>query len=67
MVNRGEDGDVNSDFIVNGSDITTIYNYLIGSKSSLLRYRCISYRIDVDGNGVVNGSDITALYNLLLK
>lgn len=66
MVNRGKDGDVNGDFIVNGSDITTLYNYLIGSKSSLLRYRCISYRIDVNGDGVVNGSDVTALYNLLL-
>lgn len=67
MITRWEDGDTNGDFIANGADVTTLYDYLIGPKSYLLRYRCINNRIDLNGDGVVSGADVTALYNLLLE
>ncbi|MBP5561355.1 MAG: hypothetical protein J6X70_06115 [Muribaculaceae bacterium] len=52
-------GDVNGDGIVNGSDVTALYNYLEG-----LPYGGDG---DVNGDGVVSGADVTALYNILLN
>ena len=54
-----EVGDVDGNGVVNGSDVTTLYNGLLGGETGS--------NLDVDGNGVVNGSDITALYNRLLQ
>ena len=56
----GEPGDVDGNNVVNGSDVTALYNFLLNGAST-------GGNADVDGNGTVNGSDVTALYNLLLK
>ena len=53
-------GDVNGDGIVNGSDVTALYNYLLNNQAT-------TGNADVNGDGNINGSDVTALYNLLLK
>ena len=52
-------GDVDGNGVVNGSDVTALYNKLLNGTNP-------NGNPDVDGNGVVNGSDVTALYNLLL-
>ena len=54
------EGDVDGNGVVNGSDVTALYNYLLNGAVP-------AGQPDVDGNGTVNGSDVTALYNLLLK
>ena len=56
----GLPGDVDGNNVVNGSDVTALYNFLLNGAST-------GGNADVDGNGTVNGSDVTALYNLLLK
>ena len=56
----GVPGDVNGDGIVNGSDVTALYNYLLNNQAT-------TGNADVNGDGNINGSDVTALYNLLLK
>ena len=56
----GITGDVDGNGIVNGSDVTALYNFLLNGAE-------VAGNADVDGNGTVNGSDVTALYNLLLK
>jgi len=53
-------GDVDGNNIINGSDVTALYNVLLNGTD-------VGGDADVDGNGVVNGSDVTALYNMLLK
>ena len=53
-------GDVDGNGVVNGSDVTALYNHLLNGVEP-------TGNADVDGNGTVNGSDVTALYNLLLK
>ena len=53
-------GDVDGNGLVNGSDVTALYNALLNGAAA-------AGSVDVDGNGVVNGSDVTALYNLLLN
>ena len=53
-------GDVDGNGVVNGSDVTALYNFLLNGDLP-------AGLTDVDGNGTVNGSDVTALYNLLLQ
>ena len=53
-------GDVNGDGIVNGADVTALYNVLLIDTTA-------NGDADVNGDGIVNGSDVTALYNLLLN
>ena len=53
-------GDSDGNGVVNGSDVTTLYNYLLNGVEP-------AGNLDVDGNGVVNGSDVTTLYNVLLS
>ena len=55
-----ETGDVDGNGVVNGSDVTALYNVLLNGTEA-------AGDADVDGNGVVNGSNVTALYNILLK
>ena len=55
-------GDVSGDGIVNGSDVTALYNYLMAEGDVE-----VVGNPDVNGDGQVNGSDVTALYNILLK
>ena len=52
-------GDVDGNGIVNGSDVTALYNHLLSSVA-------VAGDPDVDGNGIINGADVTALYNILL-
>ena len=53
-------GDVNGDGIVNGGDVTALYNYLLNNQE-------VEGNPDVNEDGNVNGGDVTALYNLLLQ
>ncbi len=53
-------GDVNGDGVVNGSDVTALYNVVLGID---MRHEP---RADVNEDGVVSGADITALYNILM-
>lgn len=53
-------GDVNGDGYVNGSDVTALYNVVLGINMTH------ESRADVNEDGYVNGADITALYNILL-
>ncbi|MBP5562110.1 MAG: dockerin type I repeat-containing protein [Muribaculaceae bacterium] len=59
-INAVAKGDVNGDGVVNGSDVTALYNVLLDNAIP-------GGDADVNGDGVVNGSDVTALYNLLLE
>ena len=53
-------GDVDGNGVVNGSDVTALYNYLLNGAVP-------AGVADVDGNNTINGSDVTALYNMLLR
>ena len=53
-------GDVDGNEVVNGSDVTALYNFLLNGAE-------VGGKADVDNNGTVNGSDVTALYNILLN
>ena len=55
-----QQGDVDGNGVINGSDVTTLYNHLLSGAT------CVGDP-DVDGNGVVNGSDVTTLYSILLQ
>lgn len=55
------DGDVNRDGALNASDITCLYNILLGH--SVEHIQCA----DVDGDGTVTAADISRLYNSLLE
>ncbi len=52
--------DVNGDGNVNGSDVTALYNELLGGVEA-------AGVSDVNGDGYVNGADVTALYTRLLN
>ena len=51
--------DVNGDGVVSGTDVTTLYNYLLGDTD-------ICYA-DPNSDGIVNGADVTTLYNCFLN
>lgn len=53
-------GDVNGDNIVNGSDVTSLYGYLLDNTP-------VNGNADVNNDGSVSGADVTALYNILLN
>ena len=53
-------GDVNGDGVVNGSDVTSLYNVLLDNTP-------VGGDADVNSDGVVSGADVTALYNILLS
>ena len=55
-----EVGDVDGNGLVNGTDVTALYNWLLNGVTP-------NGDADVDGNGTINGTDVTALYNILLK
>ena len=59
-IQGGLQGDVNGDGVVNGSDVTALYNVLLDGATP-------AGDADVNGDGIVNGSDVTAIYNLLLN
>ena len=52
--------DVNGDGSVTATDVTIIYNYLLGN-SDITEYDC-----DVNGDGSVTAVDITIIYNVIL-
>lgn len=52
-------GDVNDDGVVNGADVTALYEFILNGVET-------AGDCDVDNDGNVNGADVTALYNLLL-
>ncbi len=75
VVDHFPEGDVNCDRTVNGADVTTLYNALMGESAGPAGIPAIYTTHldgtpvldgDVNGDGVVNGADVTALYNLLL-
>ena len=51
---------MNGDGVVNGSDVTSLYNVLLDNTP-------VRGDPDVNGDGVVSGADVTALYNILLS
>ena len=53
-------GDVNLDGTVSGSDVTAIYNIILGLDSTW------QFNGDVNGDNTVTGSDVTAIYNIIL-
>lgn len=53
-------GDVNGDGMVNGSDVTALYEVILSGLKP-------EGNPDVSGDGNVNGSDVTVLYNILLQ
>ncbi|MBP5561120.1 MAG: leucine-rich repeat protein [Muribaculaceae bacterium] len=53
-------GDLNEDYVVNGTDVTALYNCLLNGEA-------VAGDADVNGDGIVNGTDVTALYNILLQ
>ena len=53
-------GDVNLDGVITASDITELYNVLLGNDNTY------SFNADVTGDGVVTAADITAVYNIIL-
>ena len=55
-------GDVDGNGIVNGADVTALYNYLLNGTPV-----AGDPNVDGDYDGVVNGADVTALYTLLLN
>ncbi len=76
VIDHFPEGDVNCDRTVNGSDVTALYNALLGESGGPAGMPAIYTTHldgtpvldgDVNGDGIVNGSDVTALYNLLLN
>ncbi len=53
-------GDINGDGVVNGADVTALYNVLLDGIT-------VNGNPDVNQDNVVNGADVTALYNLLFN
>ena len=56
-------GDVNSDGIVNITDVTTLISYLMTANTITINLEAA----DVTGNGTVNISDVTSLITILLS
>lgn len=54
------DGDVNGDGVVSASDITNLYNIILG-----FDYKNIQ-RSDINVDGATSGSDVTKIYNMIL-
>ena len=54
-------GDVDFDGAVTSTDVTAIYNVLLGIDNSF------SFHADVNGDGSINATDITVIYNILLE
>lgn len=52
-------GDVNYDGLVNGGDITALYEFILNDTP-------VKGDGDVNGDGNINGADVTLLYNILL-
>ncbi|MBR6489733.1 MAG: dockerin type I repeat-containing protein [Muribaculaceae bacterium] len=55
-----DDADVDMDGTITATDITEIYNILLGNIHTASSYA------DVDGDGTVTATDITVIYNILL-
>ena len=55
-----DDADVDMDGAITATDITEIYNILLGNIHTASSYG------DVDGDGTVTATDITVIYNILL-
>lgn len=53
-------GDVNGDGVVNSSDVTALYKFILTGDTTQLRNG------DVNGDGTVNSGDVTAVYKLIL-
>ena len=53
-------GDVNKDGTVTASDITEIYNVLLGNDSPYY------FNADVNGDGAVTAADVTTVYSIIL-
>lgn len=53
-------GDVNGDGLVNGGDVTALYERLLNGTTP-------KGNPDVNGDGLVNGGDVTSLYGILLQ
>lgn len=58
-------GDADGNGVVNGSDVTALYNHLLSTPEDFTITTIVEKDLNRDGH--INGSDITALYNLLLK
>ena len=61
MAQRPLIGDVNTDGMVNVSDVTMLINHILGIPAPE------PYRCDIDANGEVNVTDVTSLINTLLQ
>ena len=57
---QGIFGDVNQDGYVTASDITALYDILLGNSTQYME------TADVNGDGNITAADITAIYNVLL-
>jgi hypothetical protein len=53
-------GDVNLDGVVNSSDVTALYSYILNNNQTFIDSS------DVNGDGSINSSDITAVYKIIL-
>ena len=53
-------GDVNGDGIVNGTDLTTLVNIILGQRDE-------TNAADVNDDGIVNGTDLTILVNIIMS
>ncbi len=53
-------GDVNGDGVVNSSDVTALYKFILTGDTTQLRNG------DVNGDGTVNSGDVTAVYKFIL-
>ncbi len=57
---QGVFGDVNQDGVVTASDITCLYDILLGNSTNFME------TADVNGDGEITVADITTVYNILL-
>lgn len=57
---QGVFGDVNQDGVVTASDITCLYDIILGNSTNFME------TADVNGDGEITAADITAIYNVLL-
>lgn len=64
---RELEGDVNRDEVVNGADVTALYNYLLYENDNEDDGEEDRTSYDVNHDGIINGSDITSLYGILLE
>lgn len=62
-INTIDAGDVNSDGVINASDVVSVYNFILeGEKSGISRARA-----DVNGDNQVNTTDVIAIYNIIIE